>query len=382
SASASETSQTLSVRRKPIPRKGHTKSRRGCFACKRRKVKCQETQPACLNCSRIGLKCEYPPPPELSSLASQVWQLEPTQSQPPFTMQDFRFFHHFILNAFPPLPMNGDGVWQSVAALSHQYDYLLHAMLGLAASHLSLFGDDSSSVALSYRVKALQSLNQALNTPPTSNIEADARFATVLALAFQASTMPEGMVEWVTMARGCGIIARSEAIYTSEKSIFFTLGQQGVSRSIKRLTPRDPKNLPELPTEDLVREFLVSLRAIAPLCSSPIEVMFLAEIERAAKLATVSADEAFAALTGQYVMLSHASEEEYAPFTNPENYAVQLLLIHFSLIEYAMGARTLSEEGIKFVYRKWAAIRWVGRLVDTLPEEFHQYLEWPIKYAQ
>jgi hypothetical protein len=48
------------VRRKPIPRKGHTKSRRGCFNCKRRRIKCNEKHPDCNHCIKAGLQCEYP----------------------------------------------------------------------------------------------------------------------------------------------------------------------------------------------------------------------------------------------------------------------------------------------------------------------------------
>ncbi len=46
--------------RKPIPRKGHTKSRRGCFNCKRRRIKCNEKHPDCNHCVKAGLECQYP----------------------------------------------------------------------------------------------------------------------------------------------------------------------------------------------------------------------------------------------------------------------------------------------------------------------------------
>jgi hypothetical protein len=46
-------------RRKPVPRKGHTKSRRGCFNCKRRRIKCNEKHPRCNHCIKAGLQCEY-----------------------------------------------------------------------------------------------------------------------------------------------------------------------------------------------------------------------------------------------------------------------------------------------------------------------------------
>lgn len=51
---------TPSLPRKPIPRKGHTKSRRGCFNCKRRRIKCNERRPECQHCVKAGLQCDYP----------------------------------------------------------------------------------------------------------------------------------------------------------------------------------------------------------------------------------------------------------------------------------------------------------------------------------
>lgn len=40
-------------------RRRHRKSRLGCHQCKRRKIKCDETRPACLNCSRREANCSY-----------------------------------------------------------------------------------------------------------------------------------------------------------------------------------------------------------------------------------------------------------------------------------------------------------------------------------
>lgn len=123
---------SIRVRRKPIPRKGHTKSRRGCFNCKRRKVKCQESRPECSNCTRIGLDCEYPdsrPRQSQSPLTAAVESSSlsvipspsvPLQSTPTlFTPDDMRFFHHFLVTAYPPLPIRGDDIWKNVAPLAH-----------------------------------------------------------------------------------------------------------------------------------------------------------------------------------------------------------------------------------------------------------------------
>lgn len=111
------------TRRRPIPRKGHKKSRNGCFNCKRRKVKCPETLPACSNCMRNGLACEYPamPPKAGPLLLSPTLQSTPTV----FSMDDLRFFHHFMFKAYPPLPILGDHIWRDVAQFSHSVSPVL-----------------------------------------------------------------------------------------------------------------------------------------------------------------------------------------------------------------------------------------------------------------
>lgn len=313
---------SISIRRRPIPRKGHTKSRRGCFNCKRRKVKCQESRPECSNCTRIGLDCEYPDSrprqwqSPLAAVVSSSLSEIPSPSTPLqataviFTPDDMRFFHHFLVTAYPPLPIQGDEMWKNVAPLAHsvsslycifaytihrisvltkawQYDYLMHAMLGLAASHLDIYGANVASHALSHRVKAINLLNQALSTPPKSTPEADARFAAIFALAFQASCMPEGMTEFMTMIKGSHVIAQT-FLLKYEDSIFRSFTQVGYGESVRRILGTAPLAL-ESKEDNILSSALESVRALAPLCTSSLEVKFLASTERVINIARVSA---------------------------------------------------------------------------------------------
>lgn len=101
--------------------------------------------------------------------------------------------------------MASRSVSSSLLTLS-QYDFLLRAMLGLGASHLELTSSSNfQSVALVHRVEAIKSLNRALSVPPSSKAEADARFATFMVLTFQSTCMPDGLVDFLTMLRGCGL---------------------------------------------------------------------------------------------------------------------------------------------------------------------------------
>lgn len=126
--------EPVRTKRKPIPRKGHKKSRKGCFACKKRKVKCTEQLPQCAQCERLDLDCEYPTTryqkanenTVVVTTGSRPGHLAPAPTNAlrttstSFSMDDMRFFSHFILAAYPSLPLNGDQIWMDAAQMAHQ----------------------------------------------------------------------------------------------------------------------------------------------------------------------------------------------------------------------------------------------------------------------
>jgi hypothetical protein len=103
------------TRRRRMPKTSYKKSRNGCYNCKKRKVKCQETFPACQNCERLRLQCLYPSQDAQSSGTIP----NSLQSGPCFTHDDMRFFQHFILTAYPSLPFRGHAVWNDIAKMAH-----------------------------------------------------------------------------------------------------------------------------------------------------------------------------------------------------------------------------------------------------------------------
>ena len=110
------------VRRKPVPGKGHRKSRGGCFNCKKRRVKCSEEAPRCSQCGRMGLECIFPAPriaPEVP--LPSPWTSTALRTTPmALRLEDLRFFHHFLVSAYPWVPFGGGHVWQEVATLAHE----------------------------------------------------------------------------------------------------------------------------------------------------------------------------------------------------------------------------------------------------------------------
>jgi Zn(2)-Cys(6) binuclear cluster domain-containing protein/transcription factor-like protein len=275
-------------RRKPIPRKGHTKSRRGCFACKKRKVKCQETWPKCANCEKIGMICEYPNPPAEMRSTPPIIQLQPTPTT--FTMKDMQFFHYFLTRGYPHLPVGADNIWTlEVPTIAHEvriydgnfsvrdltyhykYDFLLHSMLGLGASHLALSAPSQSDIigmsALSHRVEAIKRLNKALHTPAKDKYDADARFAALMLLTFQSSCLPDGLVDFLTMLRGCilhGKEVKPESFFVPflKDNHVATMNEKLQNVSFETLDP------------DLLDQAMASLTKLRPYCSPGVELVY------------------------------------------------------------------------------------------------------------
>jgi hypothetical protein len=101
-----------------------------------------------------------------------------------------------------------------------QYEYLIHSILALSASHLdAVTSSGVAEQAIQHRILAVKSLNEALSVPPKTRCEQDARMAAALALAFQSSHLQDGMAEFLTMVRGCNLIAGDE-MSLDEDSVF------------------------------------------------------------------------------------------------------------------------------------------------------------------
>jgi hypothetical protein len=133
---------TIANQNKRKGRKGHTKSRKGCYNCKRARIKvrllqpqsrnlslintlqCKENRPSCDYCAHRGLTCEWPDmqvnqlgtlirntvSPVSTSASSIPISLQ--SNVPVFSPQDFRLFQHFIETAYPHHPIGNDSIWQ------------------------------------------------------------------------------------------------------------------------------------------------------------------------------------------------------------------------------------------------------------------------------
>jgi hypothetical protein len=136
----------------------------------------------------------------------------------------------------------------------------MHAILGQAASHLTVTTEaDYSSLALSHRLLAIKGFNEALSKTPRTGSDGDALLAACYALTFQTANMKDGMSEFLTMVRGCGLV--SFQLLCDQVDISFSITP---NRHIEFMQSR-LDNLPAIDA-DLYQGAVSSVAAILPLC--------------------------------------------------------------------------------------------------------------------
>lgn len=136
----------------------------------------------------------------------------------------------------------------------------MHALLGMAASHLTATTEaDYSSLALSHRLLAIKGFNEALSKTPRTGSDGDALIAACYALTFQSSYMKDGMSEFLTMVRGCGLV--SWQLLCDQVDISFSISS---SRHLEYMESR----LDDLPAvdADMYQDAVSSITALLPLC--------------------------------------------------------------------------------------------------------------------
>lgn len=167
-----------------------------------------------------------------------------------------------------------------------QYDYLAHAILGLAASHLSQTTNvNFSAEALSHRVKAIRLVNMKLSQPISDVAEGDALFATLMCLTHQTLLMEDAIVEFLTMLRGCNLVATSVMPSFEGKSVFKMLTPTGHNEAMKRVIVKQGEPIKD---QKLVAAFEQSVQQLAPLCTRQLELAYFIDLQSVTATAKLS----------------------------------------------------------------------------------------------
>ncbi|KAL2796166.1 C6 zinc finger domain protein [Aspergillus keveii] len=363
-------------------KRAHTKSRQGCFSCKSRRIKCQETKPACKNCVRKGLDCVYP------SKGDRKWRLvaadqrqfqrhsqtlsssmSPHVSTTPFTGDDLRFWHHFLVNAQPGLPIGDEGTWSSeIPALAHECPHLLHALLSLGASYCSLTqGRQYIPLAIAHRGKALRSLGTIIaKGDKCTTIEMDSALAASLALTFQARYMSDGVIDFAVMVRGSSIIVNRYSQNGRKSAVFHQVkSQDGIMQTTA--LPWEPKCLVD---PSAVAACIAALDRLQPLLRRASHFEFY-NVLRSSYLSLLgSYRQAFIQLTIIYVLWAHMENSEFSGFVSPDDHISRALFMHYITIDSFMRpvyAKLSTAQALKSRAGDFIIYRWAEAIYNDLP---------------
>ncbi|KAF9889188.1 hypothetical protein FE257_007677 [Aspergillus nanangensis] len=127
------------------------RSKTGCITCRRRKKKCDETKPACLNCQKNAVVCEGYPPKEIWKSGKQkmedaarnhaiITRTLPLLIDGIETDIDRRFLDHFVYGFSRVLTLINDDsnpFKEILLPMATQHRGLMHSLMCLSGSHLS-----------------------------------------------------------------------------------------------------------------------------------------------------------------------------------------------------------------------------------------------------
>ncbi|OJD15630.1 hypothetical protein AJ78_04122 [Emergomyces pasteurianus Ep9510] len=145
-------------RKHPLPLPGQSKvakgrSKTGCITCRRRKKKCDETKPSCLNCQKNAVVCEGYPVKEIWKSGKQKMEdavrrnsLTAIPRSLPILIDgietdiDRRFLDHFVFDFSRVLTLINDDsnpFKEILLPMATHHRGLMHSLMCLSGSHLS-----------------------------------------------------------------------------------------------------------------------------------------------------------------------------------------------------------------------------------------------------
>ncbi|RPB29222.1 hypothetical protein L211DRAFT_262604 [Terfezia boudieri ATCC MYA-4762] len=229
-------------------RRSHTKSRNGCKTCKKRHIRCDESFPQCGNCTKHNVRCDYMDQPDAET--SQTVLGTPDLKMTPQIERDIRQWRETGVSPFPSLGVteqpaltlaqysntdlrliyhissiavqmqNAEAQQRSVwvrrvplfLKLAANYDFVMHALLALSASHLSWLTACPATLQLSYHHRgiALKGLPEAIGKFSKEN--ADAILAASILLSWQATDC-QG---WQSLMQGTATVVNSMQPFQEE----------------------------------------------------------------------------------------------------------------------------------------------------------------------
>ncbi|KAI0391132.1 hypothetical protein F5Y17DRAFT_24859 [Xylariaceae sp. FL0594] len=126
----------------PRPRrKYYERSRLGCKTCKSRKIKCDERRPACGNCIRHNVTCDFV---ETSAAAAAAAIASPSYAPSPLSlnMEQLELLHNYTTSTYATLsesPVIRDFYRITAVQMGLECDYVMRSLLAVSSLQLAYY---------------------------------------------------------------------------------------------------------------------------------------------------------------------------------------------------------------------------------------------------
>ena len=254
----------------------------------------------------------------------------------------------------------------------------MNAILALGASHLTRVapGEDYTTQAIVHRGHAIEGLNKALNKTDRSFGESDAMLAACYALTFQASHMGDGMIDFITMVRGCALV--TEKLKQEGSITAFNIDRDS---HFQIMSPR-LEDLPEVDRE-IVAAGVSGLTQTQHLLDTYTESQFHCALLNVLLSLQQSPQAGYVSFMYLYSIFYSGSHEQFADFVNPNNLVMRVLLAYFISLQFIMMPLSTHEWPDRAEHGKPEAmtgmIEWSDKIFESTPEDLLAYLQWPME---
>ncbi|KAJ8129861.1 hypothetical protein O1611_g3769 [Lasiodiplodia mahajangana] len=262
-----------------------------------------------------------------------------------------------------------------------KHEYLMHAILGLAASDLMVQDPSLVAFAMAHRLKAIKAIKKTLTDVPKANSfeEGNALLATCYALTFQSVMLDDGMSEFMTFCRGIVIVAIQ--MYCKGAKFIFSnfLGEDHIVQLQPVL-----ESLPLIQKEwtDMA---VANIAALEPLCTQQVEIEYHQLITNVANALYSSSFLAYQMLCKHYGWWMQIPHENFQSLIDGGNQVSLLLASHWIALKQIMATIT----GVEHRQRRqqpnrkdgdmdMGMVRWLKHINRHIDAEHQQYNQWPL----
>lgn len=262
----------------------------------------------------------------------------------------------------------------------------MHAMLGLAATHIAIYdGDVPLSIGLVHRQHAIQGIKGVLARPDTPDrmCDLEAAIAASYALAQQATYLEDGLKDVLPLYRGCqaiyGTAAMQESVQCGRLFQVRDSNWGGLTEKIAELglDKIDPTILVAAET---------SLAAFSSLCRDhPVFNSFHQQLVQVVQHFRKDVQLGLASLAKMWAFLIVIPEDELGVLMDLRGPESVLLQAHLLAIVLVLDRYRIAESASR---AQWVPVdistRWIVGICKPLraKERYKDMLRWPLKVAR